>query len=149
MLDVLFATIDDKTYPRSERIRMTKLKYEWNQCVRHCHLCGKVYTNSQSLWGHMRNIHNIMSVASVPTHVEGDIEVNHACLLCDKVLKFETAIIKNHVWLMHKTRMKNYEEQFSAELDAIFATIEDKTYCLLYTSPSPRDLSTSRMPSSA
>ena len=27
--------------------------------------------------------------------------------------------------------------------------IEDLTICLLYTSPSPRDLSTSRMPSSA
>ena len=27
--------------------------------------------------------------------------------------------------------------------------IENYTYCLLYTSPSPRDLSTSRMPSSA
>ena len=26
---------------------------------------------------------------------------------------------------------------------------EDYSYCLLYTSPSPRDLSTSRMPSSA
>ena len=26
---------------------------------------------------------------------------------------------------------------------------DDKLYCLLYTSPSPRDLSTSRMPSSA
>ena len=28
-------------------------------------------------------------------------------------------------------------------------TVEHKTTCLLYTSPSPRDLSTSRMPSSA
>ena len=27
--------------------------------------------------------------------------------------------------------------------------LEDNRYCLLYTSPSPRDLSTSRMPSSA
>ena len=27
--------------------------------------------------------------------------------------------------------------------------VEDRTFCLLYTSPSPRDLSTSRMPSSA
>ena len=27
--------------------------------------------------------------------------------------------------------------------------IEDNKFCLLYTSPSPRDLSTSRMPSSA
>ena len=29
------------------------------------------------------------------------------------------------------------------------AQLESKYYCLLYTSPSPRDLSTSRMPSSA
>ena len=29
------------------------------------------------------------------------------------------------------------------------AQLNDEDYCLLYTSPSPRDLSTSRMPSSA
>ena len=28
-------------------------------------------------------------------------------------------------------------------------SVTENTYCLLYTSPSPRDLSTSRMPSSA
>ena len=28
-------------------------------------------------------------------------------------------------------------------------TVDKTTHCLLYTSPSPRDLSTSRMPSSA
>ena len=34
--------------------------------------------------------------------------------------------------------------------DAIlFGAVGDWKYCLLYTSPSPRDLSTSRMPSSA
>ena len=34
--------------------------------------------------------------------------------------------------------------------DAFYAAFcRDKEYCLLYTSPSPRDLSTSRMPSSA
>ena len=36
----------------------------------------------------------------------------------------------------------------SAELKALRA-IEQRLGCLLYTSPSPRDLSTSRMPSSA
>ena len=30
-----------------------------------------------------------------------------------------------------------------------FDTVQDSNLCLLYTSPSPRDLSTSRMPSSA
>ena len=51
-----------------------------------------------------------------------------------------------------------YEQQFCAEVDgwqANFCTFwkttndEHPTTCLLYTSPSPRDLSTSRMPSSA
>ena len=31
----------------------------------------------------------------------------------------------------------------------VFSTIAQNVICLLYTSPSPRDLSTSRMPSSA
>ena len=35
-----------------------------------------------------------------------------------------------------------------SELEASWAAIQSRT-CLLYTSPSPRDLSTSRMPSSA
>ena len=49
-------------------------------------------------------------------------------------------------------------EQFEVLSDIVVRYIEDpplttwlpeETYCLLYTSPSPRDLSTSRMPSSA
>ena len=56
-----------------------------------------------------------------------------------------------------------FEINHQAKLDAVHATIcyhEDfdelqknieqwNVFCLLYTSPSPRDLSTSRMPSSA
>ena len=40
---------------------------------------------------------------------------------------------------------------FADQLDRAFQTwkIDDVKVCLLYTSPSPRDLSTSRMPSSA
>ena len=33
--------------------------------------------------------------------------------------------------------------------DAQIASVDELYFCLLYTSPSPRDLSTSRMPSSA
>ena len=36
-----------------------------------------------------------------------------------------------------------------AEKDSLGVRVSVKTGCLLYTSPSPRDLSTSRMPSSA
>ena len=40
-------------------------------------------------------------------------------------------------------------ESPSAELRQRVKTLAEATRCLLYTSPSPRDLSTSRMPSSA
>ena len=51
---------------------------------------------------------------------------------------------------------KDYKEphteamRYGTELHAVAEDfIRDGTPCLLYTSPSPRDLSTSRMPSSA
>ena len=44
------------------------------------------------------------------------------------------------------TQNHGTEPAFSGEFDKNYAP---GTYCLLYTSPSPRDLSTSRMPSSA
>ena len=37
----------------------------------------------------------------------------------------------------------------TANLQSVQGLIAQRTACLLYTSPSPRDLSTSRMPSSA
>ena len=42
----------------------------------------------------------------------------------------------------------SYEEA-RAKLVEIVSRLEQGNTCLLYTSPSPRDLSTSRMPSSA
>ena len=42
----------------------------------------------------------------------------------------------------------SYVMEYSKEINPNDEVIEDKG-CLLYTSPSPRDLSTSRMPSSA
>ena len=41
------------------------------------------------------------------------------------------------------------QSAISALLPAISTAMKQNTNCLLYTSPSPRDLSTSRMPSSA
>ena len=45
--------------------------------------------------------------------------------------------------LIHNTAFKQ------ENLDWVYHAIEVMEDCLLYTSPSPRDLSTSRMPSSA
>ena len=61
------------------------------------------------------------------------------------------------------SEIENYQNKqvvgtFAIKLDSynlikhqlpVSATVERVSFCLLYTSPSPRDLSTSRMPSSA
>ena len=45
------------------------------------------------------------------------------------------------VWFGYSVKVENQKEQGDK--------VTINPYCLLYTSPSPRDLSTSRMPSSA
>ena len=42
-----------------------------------------------------------------------------------------------------------YKQSLRKEIERSLSTLTERQCCLLYTSPSPRDLSTSRMPSSA
>ena len=56
--------------------------------------------------------------------------------------------------LLHQGRnlkLKSYRllQNFSDTLLSLISIVNYISFCLLYTSPSPRDLSTSRMPSSA
>ena len=51
-----------------------------------------------------------------------------------------------------KSCVPNIKEPWNilqSDVDLLLLAIRIASYCLLYTSPSPRDLSTSRMPSSA
>ena len=57
--------------------------------------------------------------------------------------EYEQVVVEIEAW---KTHLLRAFHQDLARLDALSSLDED---CLLYTSPSPRDLSTSRMPSSA
>ena len=45
--------------------------------------------------------------------------------------------------------VREVRESMGTEVCSIYLRNAENKYCLLYTSPSPRDLSTSRMPSSA
>ena len=45
--------------------------------------------------------------------------------------------------------MRQYAKQTTIDTEIAGGSYWHPNYCLLYTSPSPRDLSTSRMPSSA
>ena len=48
-----------------------------------------------------------------------------------------------------QTALRELEEETGIAHTNVIAGFRDTITCLLYTSPSPRDLSTSRMPSSA
>ena len=72
----------------------------------------------------------------------------------------ENGITKNerHDLEKRKEEVQKKIDEFEKKVDIVKEKIEKKsggcypasaTFCLLYTSPSPRDLSTSRMPSSA
>ena len=78
-------------------------------------------------------------------------------------VKQVVAVCKNVAWLRYATRdmprarfYGRFEDDhfvamklIAADLRGLAGSAEHAYLCLLYTSPSPRDLSTSRMPSSA
>ena len=50
---------------------------------------------------------------------------------------------------VHVARESGHEQELMTREDIVEMVSANENTCLLYTSPSPRDLSTSRMPSSA
>ena len=60
---------------------------------------------------------------------------------------FETITNISLVIIMYNTIIRGTQREYS--LKPLKHSIVQRIFCLLYTSPSPRDLSTSRMPSSA
>eukprot|EP00831_Metopus_contortus_P029038 TRINITY_DN2396_c0_g1_i5.p1 TRINITY_DN2396_c0_g1~~TRINITY_DN2396_c0_g1_i5.p1 ORF type:complete len:141 (-),score=26.76 TRINITY_DN2396_c0_g1_i5:135-557(-) len=70
-----------------------------------------------------------------------------------KILKFESQVLRDMQGLPHTCKLYDYVS--AADLNSLSYIVMQllgkdlSTICLLYTSPSPRDLSTSRMPSSA
>ena len=71
--------------------------------------------------------------------IEGRIPYNDLARVAISVF---TAKFRDGVGVVHEDRkFINYDEIYWGEIE--------ENPCLLYTSPSPRDLSTSRMPSSA
>ena len=70
-----------------------------------------------------------------------DLSVNDA----NQVSDFYASVVG---WEKQPVSMGDYDD-FNMNLASSGETIAGVCHCLLYTSPSPRDLSTSRMPSSA
>ena len=67
-------------------------------------------------------------------------------------LKNQLVALKNTgTFITPQELLENHEEVIQSPENYILITFDDglKEHCLLYTSPSPRDLTTSRMPSSA
>ena len=97
-----------------------------------CESCGKSFSGAQYLKEHKIQ--------------EG--HKDYKCASCGKSFSISSNL-KTHINTVHE-RNKDYKCQSCGKLFSQVYTLKRHIHtCLLYTSPSPRDLSTSRMPSSA
>ena len=69
------------------------------------------------------------------------------CVNCDLIIKYNIKNISTS--LNYLTDLKNFLGNYSADIKALISYPLADLPCLLYTSPSPRDMRRSRMPSSA
>ena len=87
------------------------------------------------------------------------IKYCYSCASQMKVLKEAKKDFDNIEYFAFDVTNKNISNLFNVQYQStllifkdnkeVYRSIGETTHCLLYTSPSPRDLSTSRMPSSA
>ena len=78
------------------------------------------------------------------------IVVTENCELCDKGLKSLGYL--NNLFNIEKVDIQDGYEEFLLRVPVVLygkKVLDEGIFCLLYTSPSPRDPKTSRMPSSA
>ena len=119
------------------------------------------------------DFHQIMQNVSVPLHLEAGIDVVsygsslHDCDSYHLIRSYESeshrqvsqdVFYASDAWkqgpredIISRIEISTTTVMALAQdvIDAIRASVDLSRACLLYTSPSPRDLSTSRMPSSA
>ena len=99
------------------------LHFQWNQCIKHCHICRKQFYTRTQLSRHLKKHHG-MRKANAPSHVEGDIHNQHSCLICKRVFRFEYDSIRNHLRSAHKCSVRMYESWFCKQLEKVFASME-------------------------
>ena len=68
---------------------------------------------------------------------------------CESNLVTEEDCFYNEIFTGEYCRLMTSPKNLDYGEDSILLVVGQDMHCLLYTSPSPRDLSTSRMPSSA
>ena len=126
-----------------------------------CNVRAFVYYNSFSSWGWLDNLDkeklsqievvtgDIRDRGSVAKAMEGIDVVFHLAALIGIPYSYDSP--ESYVGTNITGTLNVLEEAKRLNTERVIATSTSEVYgtCLLYTSPSPRDLSTSRMPSSA
>ena len=76
---------------------------------------------------------------------------DHKMIDTDKhnYIRYRIGRLKHELWLRNRKRNDITIDEYDKFIIDNLKTGKTCIFCLLYTSPSPRDLSTSRMPSSA
>ena len=80
-------------------------------------------------------------------------KANGQIIACNEIFEEDVTSIKNYgVWIRYQSRTgfhNAYKEYREVSMNKAVDALYEEMACLLYTSASPRDLSTYRMPSSA
>ena len=98
-------------------------RFPWNQCSRHCHVCGYKCPGYGALAQHLKTKHDL-SMVSAPTYVEGDIDIQHTCLICQTNIKFSAPTVSAHMKDKHQLLMLEYEARFAQDLELVFASLD-------------------------
>ena len=91
------------------------------------------------------NLENAFTFADSPTTTWKDFTDLYKTIIAGE--EKDGIVMTDRLLSQQKTKFEFYATQ--KELDVSIDLVDMENICLLYTSPSPRDLSTSRMPSSA
>ena len=101
------------------------LKYQWDQCEVYCALCSIQFTSIPKYYQHLYQKHQ----TNIKQHPLGSDSVlpKHTCLLCNNVFIFDESRVSIHMKNIHKISLREYEQQFPDELQALFS--KSKTIC--------------------
>ena len=100
------------------------LKYEWDRCEVYCALCSMLFKSVTKYYQHLYHKHRT-SIKQHPLSKDS-ILAKHTCLICKCVHNFDEGRVSAHLKKFHHISLSQYEQQFSAKLEALFSSLEHK-----------------------
>ena len=114
---------------------------EWN---------GNVYTTTGIYVDTLQTINSCDSIVTMDLTINYSVQTNDSLVACDSVVWNGNVYTTTGIYVDTLQTINSCDSIVTMDMTINYSIqTTDSLVCLLYTSPSPRDLSTSRMPSSA